>query len=58
MSDIPTSIVIADDDRAIAELLCTIFDEEGYSVECCYSGQAAIEAVQRHQPDLVILEAV
>jgi two-component system nitrogen regulation response regulator NtrX len=56
MSHNPAHIVIADDDRAIAELLCTILEDEGYSIQCCYSGKAALDAIKQRQPNLVILD--
>ena len=56
MAPMPAHIVIADDDRPIAELLCTIFEDEGYAVQCCYSGEAALAAVEQCQPDLAILD--
>ena len=56
MSPMPAHIIIADDDRPIAELLCTILEDEGYSVQCCYSGKAALDAMEQRRPDLVILD--
>jgi CheY-like chemotaxis protein len=56
MPHTPTFIVIADDDRLIAELLCTVFDDEGYGVFCCYSGSSAYQAIEQHIPDLVLLD--
>jgi two-component system, OmpR family, response regulator VanR len=50
------SIVVADDDRAIANLLCDILGDEGYHVICCASGQEAIKAIQEHKPAVAILD--
>jgi CheY-like chemotaxis protein len=49
-------IVIADDDKAIAALLYTIFKDEGYHVYACHSGHAAYKAIEQLQPDLAILD--
>jgi two-component system response regulator VanR len=50
------SIVVADDDRAIANLLCDILGDEGYHVICCSSGLEAIKAIQEHKPAAAILD--
>ena len=50
------SIVVADDDRAIANLLCDILGDEGYHVICCSSGQEACKAIQEHKPAAAILD--
>jgi CheY-like chemotaxis protein len=50
------TIVVADDDKASAELLCNILDDEGYQVICCFSGREAFHAIQQHKPDLAILD--
>ena len=50
------SIVVADDDQAIANLLCDILGDEGYHVICCSSGQEAIKAIQEHKPAAAILD--
>jgi len=50
------SIVVADDDRAIANLLCDILGDEGYHVIRCSSGQEAIKAIQEHKPAAAILD--
>jgi CheY-like chemotaxis protein len=50
------TMVVADDDKASAELLCNILDDEGYHVICCFSGREALQAIQQHKPDLAILD--
>src|SRR4051794_17149496 len=50
------SIVVADDDRAIANLLCEILGDEGYHVMCCSSGQEAWRSIQEHKPAAAILD--
>jgi two-component system, OmpR family, response regulator VanR len=50
------SIVVADDDQAIANLLCDILGDEGYQVICCSSGQEAWRAIQEHKPAVAILD--
>ena len=50
------SIVVADDDQAIARLLGTLLVGEGYRVICCSSGRAAYAAIQKYTPNLAILD--
>ncbi len=50
------SIVIAEDDRDIAELLKTVLSSAGYSVETAPNGEAALDLIGRSAPDLVILD--
>jgi CheY-like chemotaxis protein len=56
MPPAPILILIADDEKAIAALLCTIFKDEGYHVYACHSGKAAYQAIAQLQPNLVILD--
>jgi CheY-like chemotaxis protein len=52
----PALIVVADDDKALATLLCTILKDEGYRVHACHSGEAAYQAIAQLQPELAILD--
>ncbi|MFL5804549.1 MAG: hypothetical protein ACJ8CR_22735, partial [Roseiflexaceae bacterium] len=45
MPHAPILIVLADDDKAIAALLYTIFEDEGYHVFACHSGEIAYKAI-------------
>ncbi|AEV82133.1 chemotaxis protein [Actinoplanes sp. SE50] len=50
------SIVIAEDDRDIAELLATVLSNADHSVRTVPTGAAALEAIGAETPDLVILD--
>jgi DNA-binding response OmpR family regulator len=55
----PTSrqtILLVDDDITISGLISEILDGEGYSVEAVGTGAEAEAAIERIQPDLVILD--
>jgi CheY-like chemotaxis protein len=56
MCDSPTLVLVADDDPAIASLLCEILADEGYDTIRCLSGAAALDAVDSEQPDLIIVD--
>jgi len=51
-------ILIADDDKAIADILKDLLSESGRSVDVCYDGLAAVEGLQKNVYDLVIVDLV
>lgn len=51
-------IVVADDERDIADLLTLNLVMEGYRVETVYDGAAALEAVRTLDPDFVLLDVM
>jgi two-component system phosphate regulon response regulator PhoB len=50
------NILVVEDDESIAELVSYNLSQEGYAVKLVSSGEAAIKAVRRDLPDLVILD--
>jgi DNA-binding response OmpR family regulator len=50
------SILIVEDDRAMAELVRTYLEHEGYRVDIADIGEDAIELAQRSRPNLVLLD--
>ena len=51
-------ILVIEDDPALSRLYETVLRRSEYEVVLAESGEAAIEAAQRAQPDLVILDLV
>lgn len=53
-------VLIVDDEYAVREVLTTFFEHEygprGYTVETATDGAAAVAAVQRRRPSLVLLD--
>lgn len=49
-------ILIVDDERAIAELVCTLLEQEGMQPTSCLSGEEALEAFQKTAFDLAIID--
>jgi DNA-binding NtrC family response regulator len=49
-------ILVVDDDRAIAQLICEVLGDEGYTMRVCSSATAAWELLQDHTPALVITD--
>lgn len=50
------TILVADDEREIAELVALYLENEGFQVVKCYDGSAALEYVEGQQPDLAVLD--
>jgi DNA-binding response OmpR family regulator len=51
-------IVVADDETDIAGLLTMNLEMQGYAVETVHDGEAALDAVRRSIPDLVLLDVM
>jgi DNA-binding NtrC family response regulator len=51
-----STILIVDDDDQLRRSFQKLLSEEGYRVENAASGETAVQKVQRHAPDLVILD--
>jgi two-component system alkaline phosphatase synthesis response regulator PhoP len=49
-------ILVVEDEEDIVELLTYTLEREGFEVEAAGTGEAALEAVGRRQPDLVVLD--
>jgi len=52
------SVLVVDDDPAIAAILAEALDEEGYDVRRAYNGQQALDAIELEPVDLVISDVV
>lgn len=49
-------ILVAEDEREIADLVALYLENEGFQVIKCYTGAEALHAVERHSLDLAILD--
>jgi two-component system response regulator MprA len=49
-------VLVVDDDRAIREMLARTLAAEGYGVETAVDGGAALAAVERAVPDVLVLD--
>src|SRR5579871_5483973 len=52
----PVTVLIVEDDPAMADLLHTYLEHAGYAVLKAETGEEAIELVQRHHPHLILLD--
>lgn len=52
----PRKILVADDNRDIAESLALLLKVEGHETRCVHNGRQAVEEAARFQPHVVILD--
>jgi DNA-binding response OmpR family regulator len=52
----PTTILVADDEKNILELCSLYLVKEGFTVETAIDGQEVLDKVRRSRPDLVVLD--
>ncbi len=49
-------VLVADDDQAIRQLVCTIIQREGLQVDCVADGAEAIEKLQENEYAVILLD--
>lgn len=49
-------ILVVDDEKPIADILQFGLEKEGFAVVCAYDGNEALEKVNEHVPDLILLD--
>ena len=54
----PISILIADDDKVIADIFKDLLTSENRSVETCHNGRSAVEMLQQGNIDLLMADLV
>ncbi|MES0156586.1 response regulator transcription factor [Mesorhizobium sp. M0018] len=52
----PHHILVADDDPHIREIICFALEKAGMQTLAVPDGAAALQAIERHAPDLVVLD--
>jgi DNA-binding response OmpR family regulator len=58
MSDEPRTVLVADDDEDILQLVAFRLERAGYTVVTAADGQQALAAARQHQPDLAVLDVM
>jgi len=51
-----TRVLVADDDQAIRQLVCTIVKREGLEVDCAADGAEAIEMLRKHSYSVLLID--
>jgi DNA-binding response OmpR family regulator len=52
----PKKVLIVDDEPGIIVALQFLMEQNGYATIVAFSGEEAMEAVVKHQPDLILLD--
>src|SRR5450432_53472 len=52
----PISVLVADDDEAICELLTDFLADKGYDVDQARDGQTVLKKLEKHPPDALLLD--
>lgn len=50
------TVLIADDDPQIVEVLTTLLEPEGYEIVSCQDGEAAVRCAGEERPDVILLD--
>lgn len=53
---VPLDVLVVEDDRSIADMYRVQLEFDGYHVAVVATGQAAIETVTAHRPDIILLD--
>lgn len=56
MTNSETTILIADDEPSVREIICRYLEKEGYKVIQSVNGPQTLQMLYEHQPDLLILD--
>jgi CheY-like chemotaxis protein len=52
------TVLVADDERAIANALAVVVAKAGFETRAVYSGEAAVELAERFRPNMLITDVV
>ena len=52
------NILVVDDERPLAEMICMNFPKDQFSVKACFNGWDALEEIRQNRPDLVVLDVM
>jgi CheY-like chemotaxis protein len=51
-------VLVADDERVIADTLAMILNQSGFEARAAYSGEKALELAQSYRPDMLISDVI
>jgi two-component system, response regulator, stage 0 sporulation protein F len=56
MNKIPVDLMIVDDEEMYGDILCMILKKKFNNIISCVNGIDALELLQKHSPDVIILD--
>ena len=54
----PLRVLVVDDEAALAGVVASYLQREGFDVDLAHDGPSAVAAAREHQPDLVVLDVM
>jgi len=54
----PLRVLVVDDEQALAGVIASYLQREGFAVDLAHDGPAAVAAAREHRPDLVVLDVM
>jgi CheY-like chemotaxis protein len=57
-NQVKPKVLVADDERVIADTLAIILNQSGFEATAVYSGEKAVETARSFQPDMVISDVI
>ena len=57
-TSVKPKVLVADDERVIADTLAIILNQSGFQATAVYSGEKAVETARTLQPDMVISDVI
>ncbi len=57
-TSVKPKVLVADDERVIADTLAIILNQSGFQATAVYSGEKAVETAKTLQPDMVISDVI
>lgn len=57
-SQVKLKVLVADDERVIADTLAIILNQSGFQATAVYSGEKAVEAAKNLRPDMLISDVI
>ncbi|MBO5484068.1 MAG: response regulator transcription factor [Lachnospiraceae bacterium] len=52
------TVLVCDDDKEIVEAICIYLEQEGYQVLTAYDGQQALQQMESHSIDLLVIDVM
>lgn len=57
-NNVKTKVLVADDERVIADTLAMILNQSGFETRAVYSGEKALELAETFRPDMLISDVI